>query len=202
MAIFKPVSTTSSNSNKFLGICEIAIIGFKDKSAEFDWADLYLDVTVKPKDSDYTRNIQIKGSFERDSNNKITGGSVFKRLYMFFDTIGCKAGLNIDGTWEDEDGKTIENIVEYLEDNFLSCVIPGTDPVFDYLAYIYKEKPKKVGDRAWTRVYHKVYKNTEGNLPKLKDDIKWLKDKGVIKELDDIIVNNDKTLTEGALSNL
>ena len=201
MAIFKPANTTGG-SNKFLGICEIAIMGFKDRSTEFDWADLYLDVTVKPKNSEYTRNIQIKGSFERDSSNKITGGSVFKRLYMFFDAIGCKAGLTIDNTWEDEDGETIENIAQYLEDNFLSCVIPDTDPKYDFLAYVYREKPKKTGDKAWTRVYHKVYKNIEGNSAKLEDDVKWLKDKGVIKELDDMVVNNDKILTEGALSNL
>ena len=112
MAIFKPKST--GGSNKFLGICEIALMGFKDRSGEFDWADLYLDVEVKPKDSEYTRNIQIKGSFDKDSNGKIEGGSVLRRLYVFFEAIGCTAGLNVDGGWEDAEGNEITDIAQYL----------------------------------------------------------------------------------------
>tara|TARA_R100000808_G_C2087467_1_gene109121 strand:+ start:190 stop:786 length:597 start_codon:yes stop_codon:yes gene_type:complete len=198
MAIFKPKST---GGNKFLGICEIALMGFKDRSGEFDWADLYLDVEVKPKDSEYTRNIQIKGSFDKDSNGKIEGGSVLRRLYVFFEAIGCTAGLNVDGGWEDADGNEITDISQYLTDNFLSAVIPGTEEAFDYLAYIYREKPKKPGDKSWTRVYHKVYKNSESNSAKLQDDITWLKGKGIIKELDDT-VSTETSMSEGALSNL
>ena len=199
MAIFKPVS--KGGSNKFLGICEVALLGFKDRSDEFDWADLFLDVEVKPKDSEYSRNIQIKGSFEKDSKGKIEGGSVLRRLYVFFEAIGCTAGLNVNGGWEEENGDKIEDIVEYLTNNFLSAIIPGTDAKFDYLAYIYREKPKKPGDKSWTRVYHKMYKNLVGNSTKLQDDITWLKDKGIIKELDDA-TTNDKSMSEGALSNL
>ena len=199
MAIFKPVS--KGGSNKFLGICEVALLGFKDRSDEFDWADLFLDVEVKPKDSEYSRNIQIKGSFEKDSKGKIEGGSVLRRLYVFFEAIGCTAGLNVNGGWEEENGDKIEDIVEYLTNNFLSAVIPGTDPAFNYLAYIYREKPKKSGDKSWTRVYHKMYKNLVGNSTKLQDDITWVKDKGIIKELDDA-TTNDKSMSEGALSNL
>ena len=111
MAIFRPVMNTGSS---FFGICEINIKSFKDRSEEFDWADVFLDVTVKQKGSEYTRNIKLAGSFDKDADGNITGGSVLKRIYTFFDAIGCKAGLNVNGGWEDENGVKIENIVNYL----------------------------------------------------------------------------------------
>lgn len=95
MAIFKPEIKESTGGNKFTGICKFAIINFEDKSGMFDWADLYLDVEVKQEHSDYSRKLQIKGSYEKDSAGNITGGSVLKRLYTFFDAIGCKAGVNV-----------------------------------------------------------------------------------------------------------
>lgn len=49
MAIFRPESGSSSN-NSFYGICEVAIIGFEDRSSEFKWADIYLDIEVKQKE--------------------------------------------------------------------------------------------------------------------------------------------------------
>ena len=101
MAIFKPEVKEFSGDNKFLGVNQFAIIDFEDKSGMFDWADLYLEVEVKQEFSDYTRKLQIKGSFEKDSKGKITGGSVLKRMYTFFEAIGCSAGLNVDGKWED-----------------------------------------------------------------------------------------------------
>ena len=131
---------------------------------------------VKQKDSDYDRTLQIKGSLEKE-NGKITGGSVLKRVYNFFDVIGCKAGLNVKGTWEDENGIQIENIGEYLNKEYIN---PLQD--FDYVGYVYKEKPKKAGDKAWTKVYPKIYANTSEGKSKLESDIKWLKEKGYLKE--------------------
>ena len=64
MAIFKPEVKEFSGDNKFLGVNQFAIIDFEDKSGMFDWADLYLEVEVKQEFSDYTRKLQIKGSFE------------------------------------------------------------------------------------------------------------------------------------------
>ena len=56
MALFKPESSGNGGVN-YYGICDIAILGFEDKSSQFDWADIYLDVTVKQKGSDYTKSI-------------------------------------------------------------------------------------------------------------------------------------------------
>ena len=78
---------------------------------------------VKQEHSDYSRKLQIKGSFEKDSSGNITGGSVLKRLYTFFEAIGCTAGLNVKGEWEDEDGKKIEDIAEYLNIDYRSTIV-------------------------------------------------------------------------------
>ena len=203
MAIFKPVTTEFSNdTNKFLGICKFAIMGFEDKSGMFDWADLYIEVEVKQEHSDYTRKLQIKGSFEKDDKGKISGGSVLKRMYSFFDTIGCTAGLNVDGEWEDEKGDKIEDIKRYLNKSWIAKATAEFEPVsYDYLAYFYKEKPKKPGAKAYTTVWPKVYQSSEENYNKLKSDIDWLKGKGYLKELTDE-VKSAPNMTGSGLANL
>ena len=200
MAIFR---SAMSGGSGFYGICEIALNSFEDKSADFDWADIFIDVKVNQKGSEYTRNLKIAGSLEKDSSGNITGGSVLKRMYTFFDAIGCKAGLNVKGEWEDEKGKAIDNIADYLNDKCIPALIPDGEQVYTHLAYIYKEKPKKDGDKAWTRVYHKIYANSEVNKAKLADDVKWLKGKGVIKEATDLPAQSSgNTLQGSGLSNL
>ena len=113
MAIFRP---TMNSSASYFGICAIALNNFEDKSAEFDWADIFIDVTVNQEGSEYTRNIKIAGSLEKDAKGNITGGSVLKRMYKFFDVIGCTAGLNVKGKWESEEGIEISNIAEYYDE--------------------------------------------------------------------------------------
>ncbi len=203
MAIFKPVTTEFSNdNNKFLGICKFAIMGFEDKSGMFDWADLYIEVEVKQEHSDYTRKLQIKGSFEKDDKGNISGGSVLKRMYAFFDAIGCTAGLNVEGKWEDEKGEKIDNIKDYLSKSFITKGTADFEPQsYDYLAYFYKEQPKKPGAKSYTTVWPKVYRSSEENYNKLKSDIDWLKGKGYLKELTDE-VKSAPNMTGSGLANL
>ena len=125
MAIFKPESKSGNFSN-FTGVCEFGILEFKDRSDEFDWADLFIEVLVKQKGSDFDRPLAIKGSFDK-VGGKITGGNGLTRLYHFFDQIGCDAGINVDGGWETANGQEIPNIAKYLNDNFV--VANGTDTV-------------------------------------------------------------------------
>lgn len=197
MAIFKPEGTSSFGN--FTGICEFGILEFTDKSGTFDWADIFLEVKVKQKDSDYDRTLQIKGSLEKE-NGKITGGSVLKRMYHFFDQIGCGAGINVDGEWEDEKGDKIDDISEYLNRKFLK---PNSDyePPMEYLGYFYKEQPKTPGGKAYVRVFTKVYRNQEENKAKLKSDVDWMKSKGYLKEVTDEVT--EKTEMSGSgLANL
>ena len=183
MAIFRPESGSSSN-NSFYGICEVAIIGFEDRSSEFKWADIYLDIEVKQKGSDYTKQLRIVGDLEK-SDGKITGGSVLKRLYNLFDIIGEKAGLTVDGKWETEDGEEIHDIARYLNQKHASEVIPDTDPDFNYVAYVYKEKPKQKGGKVYTRVFHRIQTNDDNGKKQLDSDVKWFKDKSFLKEASD-----------------
>ena len=180
MAIFRPEGGSSSGSN-FYGVCEIAILGFTDKSSEFKWADVYIDVEIKQKGSDYTKNIRIAGDLEK-SDGKITGGSVLKRMYNFFDIIGEKAGLTVEGMWEDEDGNDIKDIAAHLNQRHVASIMPDTDPDFNYLAYVYKEKPKEKGGKVYSRVFHRIQQNNDKGRQVLESDVKWFKDKGFIKE--------------------
>ena len=197
MAIFKPESNGSFTD--FTGICEFGILGFTDKSGQFDWADLFIEVTVKQKGSEYDRVLQIKGQFDKE-NGKITGGSVLKRMYHFFEQIGCDAGLTVDGTWENAKGDTIDDIAAYLNEHHV--IANGTDtPNMDYIGYFFKEQPKTPGGKSYTRIHSKVYQNLEANKPKLEDDIKWMKSKGFLKEVTDTPTETT-TMSGSGLSNL
>jgi len=203
MAIFKPENTTefSNDNNKFLGICNFAILNFEDKSHMFDWADIYIDVEVRQEHSDYSRSFQIKGSYEKDSSGNITGGSVLKRLYNFFDTIGCKAGINVKGEWEDENGNKIDDIASYLS-VYSANPVPGEDvSSYPYIAYFYKEMPKKQGAKSYTVVWPKAYTSSDENKAKLQSDIDWLKGKGYLKELTDEVASAP-AMTGNGLANL
>jgi hypothetical protein len=194
MAIFRPEGSSSSGSN-FYGVCEIAILGFTDKSSEFKWADIYIDVEIKQKGSDYTKNIRIAGDLEK-SDGKITGGSVLKRMYNFFDIIGEKAGLTIEGMWEDEDGNEIRDIAAHLNQRHAQTVMPDTEPDFNYLAYVYKEKPKEKGGKVYSRVFHRVQENTDKGRQILESDVKWFKDKGFLKEATESDISTPKQNVE------
>jgi hypothetical protein len=181
MAIFKPESKGSFTD--FTGICEFGLLEFTDKSENFDWADLFIEIKVKQKNSEYDRVLQIKGEFDKEKG-KITGGSVLKRIYHLFEQIGCTAGLNVDGGWEDSDGESIEDIAKYLNDNFLKPN-DSYEPPMDYLGYFYKEQPKVPGGKSYTRIYSKIYQKSDKNKEELINDIKWMKSKGYLKELSD-----------------
>ena len=177
MALFKPKTTTPTN---FYGTCEVAVLGFSDFSSKYDWADIYLDVEVKQKGSDYTKSVRIAGSLEKAPDGSVTGGSVLNRLYHFFDVLGIQAGINAKGQWETADGQPIENIADYLNENHAS---DSREPnTFPYLAYVYKEKPKQTGGKVYTRVHHKINHNSSDGRRKLEEDIKWFKSKGFLKE--------------------
>ena len=183
MAIFKPES--SGSFTDYLGICEIALMSFTDKSKDFEWADIFIEVTVKQKGSDYDKPLQIKGSLERE-NGVVTGGSVLKRMYHFFEQIGCSAGINVQGNWEDENGDEIKDIASYLNEKFACISMPDSPPdSYPYIAYFYKEQPKVPGGKSYTRVFTKAYQNKDENKAKLENDVNWMKSKGYLKEMTD-----------------
>ena len=174
MALFKPKQ--SSGGGKFTGTCETNIVNFQDRSAEFDWADIFLDIEVGIKDSEYTRNIRIRGSFEKDAKGNITGGSVINRMYKFFGDIGCMAGITVQGKWELENGVAIDDIENYLNKNHV-----GDAQNYPYLAYIYKEENKKSG-KTFNSVHYRLFPNTSKGNTDLASHIQWMKTNGYLKE--------------------
>ena len=182
MALVKPTNLKSSSSHtNYYGICDIAILSFEDRSTQYDWADIYLDVTVKQKGSDYTKSIRISGSLEKGPDGSVSGGTVLNRLYHFFDILGVKAGVNAKGDWETEDGQPIDDIAGYLTSNHAEG-IDANPTEFPFLAYVYKEKPKQAGGKVYTRVHHKINANSPNGRKSLEEDMNWMRSKGYLKE--------------------
>ncbi len=195
MAIFRPEEKKSSGS-PYLGVIEVGIIGFSDRAKEFDFADIFLEVELSVKGSEYSNKMAILGSLDKDASGNITGGSVLNRMYKLFDAIGCNAGLNVQGVFEDENGNTIDDIATYLNERF-------TTTGEQYSAYSYKKKPKP-GKKIYTEIYPRLYPNTAEGKAQCQQDTDWLKSKGVIKEADasDMPQQNDTPLASNALNNL
>ena len=51
-----------------------------------------------------------------------------------------------------------------------------------YLAYFYKQAPKKPGKQAYNVAHYKMYPNGGNCKEQLQNDINWMKSKGYIKE--------------------
>ena len=179
MGIFRPVT----KSNKFTGLCKCAIVGFEDKSGSFDWADMMIEVSVLQEGQEWPRTFNVSGTLEKDASGLITGGNALTRLYAFFDTIGCKAGLTTAGNWEDDNGNDIDDIAEYLTSRFAQDESNPTS--FDYYAYFYKEQPKKIGAKPWVKVMPMLAPTNNEGEAKIMDSVKWRKSKGFLKEFDD-----------------
>ncbi len=194
MAIFRPEEKKSSGG--FLGVSEVGIIGFSNRSGEFDFADIFIEVELSIKNSEYSNKMSILGSLDKDATGNITGGSVLNRMYKFFDAIGCNAGLNIKGKFEDEHGNDIADIASYLNERY-------TTQGEQYVAYVYKKKPKP-GKKVYTEVYPKLWPNTNEGKAQATQDVEWLKSRGIIKEADasDMPQKSDNQLADNALANL
>ena len=179
MAIVKPeVETTTT---RYTGVLEVALWDFKDRSNEFDWADIFLSVELKPKQSEYHQFLEIAGRIDKDANGDITGGFILKRLYRLFNLIGFTGGLNTKGEWEDSDGNKITSIGSHLNERFQTGN-PIMEPSYDYVAYSYKEVPRQAGKKAYTKVHHRMEKNDAKGIAVLEDHVQWMKTKGFIKE--------------------
>jgi hypothetical protein len=195
MSIFRPKSTQSSGGSKFLGVQSVGILEFRDESDKWDWADIYLSVTLKVEGSEYERVMKVAGSLDRDGSGNITGGSVLNRLYNLFDTIGCHAGINLKGEWEHEEEGSIE-IEDYLNQNHVHVgSFPDDDPKFEYLAYLYKKQPKRPGSKAYTEVWPKLALNTAAGRKSLTSDMNYLRKKGYLKEVTEDTVSTNGTAT-------
>ena len=195
MALFKPTQT-SSNTSGFLGVQEVTITNFENKFEKFSWADVYIEVELNQKNSQYTKLMRIAGSFDFEADGRtIKGGSVLKRVYNLFEAIGCDAGISTTGSWEDKDGNEIKDIDQYLSSEFAA-----SEPIdsYPYLVYVYKEKNPKSG-KVYTTVYPKLWENTNAGKITIQKDVEWLKSKNVIKEhIETVTTPKDETALSGS----
>ena len=151
MAIFRPTpKKENTGTNKFSGVCEVGIVNFTDKSGDYDWADVYIEIEFALKDSKYTRSMQI----------------------------------NVKGEWEDENGNAIPDIAGYLNSNHCSNFMPGTDPVLDYVAYIYKTANKKTGS-VFNAMLPKLYPNGDNGKKEMASYVKWMKNNNYLNEVEE-----------------
>ena len=180
MALFKPEATTTSSN--FSGICACTIVDIEDKSADFDWADIYLQVTLLQDGSKYTRRANIVGGFEKEPNGNVS--SNFNDSYILtIDSAGTEANGNvISSGFYIAKGNKIDNIADFLSQycEDWDGETPGKDG--KYLAYFYKQAPKKPGKQAYNVAHYKMYPNGGNCREQLQKDIDWMKSRGYIKE--------------------
>ncbi len=178
MAIFRP---QAAKSGGFLGYQTAGIAGFENKTDQFDWADVYINVSLKLENSQYEQPMSIAGSFDREPDGSIKDCTLLRRLYYLFDSLGFDGGVTKEGNFEDADGKEIEDITSYLEERYAPQF--PSEPSMDYCVYLYKEWNDKEG-KAYTRVVPKIVRNTEAEKKDFQGYINFCKGKGVIKEYD------------------
>lgn len=170
----------SSGGSKFLGFLPVGLVSYEDRSSEYDWADVYLSVTLQSEGSQYPVEMKIVGSYDREPGGNIESCTLLKRVYWLFDAIGFQGGPNVQGEWVDEEGNPIDNIENHLNEKYLGNPLV---PKMDYYAYVYKEPGKKDPSKAYTTVYPRLVSNTEKNRSELESYIAFLKGKNLIKEV-------------------
>ena len=164
MAIFRPQATTGGGG--FLGYQTAGIAGFENRADQFDWADVYIVVNLKLENSQFEQPMNIAGSFDREPDGNIKDCTLLRRLYYLFDAIGFEGGVTKEGNFEDAEGQEIDNITEFLGEQYAPAF--PSEPSMDYCVYLYKEwndKERKAysssGESSSSRAPHSV----RGNAP-------------------------------------
>tara|TARA_R100000781_G_scaffold101489_4_gene64987 strand:- start:59 stop:673 length:615 start_codon:yes stop_codon:yes gene_type:complete len=177
---------TSGGGSKYLGFVPVAIMDYQDKSEDFDWADVFIEVTLQIEHSQYPRRMQLCGSYDKEPNGNIKSSSLLKRVYYLFDAIGFQGGPDKAGNWVDADGEAISDIARILSNEHATNPL---EPKFEYYAYVYKKEPTKEG-KSYTEVYPRLVPNTEKGRAELESYIAFLKGKNLIKEFDESTAPN------------
>ena len=180
MPRFRPNVTSNSGGAQFGGFMEGQIVEYIDRSEEFDWADIFIDVVFRVPASQYPVNYSLKGTYDREDNGNIKSCSLLNRIYYLFDAIGFKGGPNVVGEWEDADGVTIPKIDDYLSKNHIKDNAV-TNETYPFHIYVYKEWIADKG-KAYTRVCPKIVMNTSKGITDLKSYVAFLRQKGILKE--------------------
>lgn len=174
---YRPETTTQGG--KWLGFQDAQIVDFRDKSDQYDWADVYLEVDFRIPTSEYPVTYQLKGSYEKNDDGTIKDNSLLRRIYYLFDAIEFRGGPNRYGEWVDENDAPINNIVAFLNKHYIE---PDalTSNAHPFYIYVYKEAAKD--GKAYTRVAQKIARQVAREKVDLESWITFMKSKGFIKE--------------------
>tara|TARA_R100001530_G_scaffold27131_3_gene21682 strand:+ start:6051 stop:6674 length:624 start_codon:yes stop_codon:yes gene_type:complete len=195
-------TTTSSAKNDFTGYFEAGIIKVEDKSGQFDWADVWLDVHFNLKGSQYPQIHSIKGSFDKEADGTVQINKMVRQFNYLKDAIGFTGGINTEGQWENVDGERIVSIMDTLNSHINTMNgsdNPMLEPPLDFYIYIYKEAPKKAGDKIYKRVLGKICTNDAKGKAELESYVTYMQQKAYIKEAsDEDVAKSPSTRTSGS----
>jgi len=166
-------------TGNWLGFQPAQIIDIADRSDDYDWADVLLEVTFKIPTSQYPVIYQLKGSYEYNDDGTIKDSSLLKRIYSLFDALECQAGPDRYGKWVDEDDIAIDDIATYLNTHHISPDALTSEATPFYI-YVYKENAKN--GKTYTRVASKIVRNLQREKDDLESWITFMKSKGYLKE--------------------
>lgn len=178
-------TSNKGTKNDFTGFLEAGIERVEDKSGQYDWADCWLDVHFKLKGSQYPQVHSIKGSFDKNPDGTIEVNRVVRQFNYLREAIGFDGGINTEGGWEMEDGTVVDNIESTLNqfiNNMNGSDNPLLEPPHDFLIYVYREAPKKAGDKSYKRVLGKIVSNNNSGRADLESYVTYMKQKGYLKE--------------------
>lgn len=193
---FRPtdLATANDGNSRFLGFVPVAIMDYQDKSENWDWADVYLDITLQIESSQYPVQMKVCGSYDKEASGEIKTCPLLKRVYWLADAVGFQGGPDKDGNWVDDEGEEIDDIASYLSNHHAANPL---QPSFDYYAYVYKKQPGKDG-KSYTEVYPRLVPNTDNGRKELEGYIGFLKSKNLIKEFDGEVPKNGTAPTANA----
>ena len=193
-------SSNTPDSVPFLGFQEVALTDVVDKSDDYPNMDMFLEIHFRNGNSQYPWKYSLLGSFDRENDETISGGSsLLKRILYFTDAIGWTGGVNTKGEWVDGDNKPVKDIAGLLNSKFTAANYGLDDSEADYKYYIftYKKWNEKAG-KAYTTVCPKIVTNDNHGRKDLESYIQYMKANKFIVEHDDTQVpvsNGDMTST-------
>jgi len=194
---------TSSSNNDFTGYFEAGVMKVEDKSDQYDWADIWVDVHFTLKGSQFPQVHAIKGSFDKEADGTIQANKMVRHFNYFKDAIGFSGGINTEGEWETEDGQPIDDICDALN-RHINTMNGSDNPMLEaplnFYIYLFREAPKKSGDRVYKRVLGKICSNDAKGKAELQSYVTYMQQKGFIKEAsaEDVAKGPSTTTTASA----
>lgn len=178
----KEKSNSTDGPAPWLGYQDAKILNFESKPDAYDWADVYLEVEIKTRNSEYSNKLIISGSFDKEDDS-IVENSLLRKMYSLFDALGFGGGIDKEGKWVNKIDEPIEDIATFLNNNYTD----NTDAdIYPFCVYVYKHKvtnKNTAEENVYTRIVPRIARadNPKG-VADFKSYIDWAKKNEVIVE--------------------